>query len=56
VLRLWSWRASLIRKRAQLLGNVEVPTHEATEAWSISPRSSLWTRTLQQRLPVWAQW
>jgi hypothetical protein len=30
-----SWRASLIRKRAQVLGDVEAPSREAAEAAAV---------------------
>jgi hypothetical protein len=30
-----SWRASLIRKRAQVLGDVEAPSREAAEAEAV---------------------
>jgi hypothetical protein len=33
--RVRSWRASLIRKRSQVLGDVEAPSREAAEAAAV---------------------
>ena len=36
-----SWRASLIRRRGQVLGNVETPSREAAEAAAVQDIAAL---------------
>jgi hypothetical protein len=45
-----SWRASLIRKRAQVLGDVEAPSREAAEATAV--RTFNLTAEQRERLVV----